>query len=341
MSTLFSAFDADGDTIVYLFNDPTPGGGHFELNGVIQHDGDGQYFGVSAANLPNLTFVPGASGSNALWIGATDLKSFSGWTIEQVNVVNHAPVVTVPNLNVSGTQGVPLQVSTLFSAFDADGDTIVYLFNDPTPGGGHFELNGVAQHDGDGQYFAVSAANLPNLTFVPGASGSNALWIGATDLKSFSGWTVEQVSVVNQPPVVTVPNLNVSGTQGVPIQVSALFSATDANGDAIVYLFNDPTPGGGHFELNGVAQHDGDGQYFAVGAANLPNLTFVPGASGSNALWIGATDLKSFSGWTIAQVNLTNQSAMATGPDPASSFISEIVNSANGSVHQHTDFLLI
>ena len=53
---------------------------------------------------------------------------------------------------MEATAGQTLQMSTLFSATDADNDTLAYVFYDNTAGGGHFEVNGVTQ--AAGQIFA-------------------------------------------------------------------------------------------------------------------------------------------------------------------------------------------
>jgi hypothetical protein len=95
-------------------------------------------------------------------------------------------------------------------------------------------------------------------------------------------------------------------------QASDLFSVSDAHHDALTYLFYDATPRNGHFVLNGAVQHDGDGQLFGVSAANLPNLTFVAGQTGSDTRKIGTTDGPAFSGWTELTVNSPFQSLSGT-----------------------------
>ena len=49
---------------------------------------------------------------------------------------------------MEATAGQTLQMSSLFNATDADNDTLAYMFYDATPGGGHFEVNGVTQAAG-------------------------------------------------------------------------------------------------------------------------------------------------------------------------------------------------
>jgi hypothetical protein len=96
-------------------------------------------------------------------------------------------VVNVPQATVDATPGQTLQMSTLFSVTDADNDTLAYLFYDKTPGGGHFEVNGVTQ--AAGQIFDVTAAQLAQTTFVVGLGGTDDILVGGTDGRFFSGWS--------------------------------------------------------------------------------------------------------------------------------------------------------
>jgi virginiamycin B lyase len=115
----------------------------------------------------------------------------------KIGVMNLPPVVTVPNTNVDATSGEVFQASSMFGVGDADHDNLTFYFYDSTPGNGHFVLNGVVQHDGDGQPFSVSTANLPNLTFVAGASGSDRIGIAVSDghtLTAFSTLTIDAPS---------------------------------------------------------------------------------------------------------------------------------------------------
>ena len=137
--------------------------------------------------------------------------------------VNHAPVVTVPSPTVQTTGGETSQVSDLFSATDANNDTLTFLLNDTTavtvpsqtvqatagetlhlgdliatqggdalayllydatPGGGHFAVDGV---DVD-QIVTVTPAQLAQTTFVPAIGGSDDLLVGAINEHGFGGW---------------------------------------------------------------------------------------------------------------------------------------------------------
>ena len=183
-SDLFSASDGDGDSLLYFFydNSAAPTSGHFEVNGVVQ--AAGTTFAVSAAQLAQSTFTAGTSGSDDLFVNAWDGSAFSGPKEFHVNVVDNAPTVTAPNQTASS--GQVLDASSLFTANNADGDTLLYFFydNSAAPTSGHFEINGVTQTAGT--TFAVSQAQLAQTTFVAGTTGDD-LFVNAWDGHNYSG----------------------------------------------------------------------------------------------------------------------------------------------------------
>ncbi len=233
-------------------------------------------------------------GSAGVWVSlAGDGHPFSG------GPVDHTPVVMVPDPTVQAAAGQTLQMSTLFSATDADNDTLTYAFSDATAGGGHFEVNGVAQ--AANQIFAVTAADLANTTFVPDVDAADDLLVGANDGHTFSGWSNLQVDgPVNHAPVVMVPSPTVDGTPGHPLVMSGLFNVTDVDSGPLAYLFFDTSAGGGHFEVNGVTQ--AANQIFGVTAAELAQTTFVPAANASDDVLVGASDGLAFSGWSSLHI---------------------------------------
>ena len=211
-------------------------------------------------------------------VSNVEFFQFADGTYSTAGLFNSAPVVTVANSTMQAPSSQAIALSSLVSATDAQNDAISYLFYDSTAGGGHFEVNGVTQ--AAGTIFGVAAAQLSQVTFVPGAGTSDDVLVGATDGGMFSGWSslhINGPTSVNTAPVVTVPNANVQASSSQAIALSSLVSATDAQNDAITYLFYDSTAGGGHFEVNGVAK--AAGAIFAVPATQLSQVTFVPAAS--------------------------------------------------------------
>ena len=115
--------------------------------------------------------------------------TFSGPKEFHVNVPpNHAPTVTAPNQMASS--GQVLNASSLFTANDADGDSLMYFFYDNSAAAtsGHFTVNGAVQ--AAGTTFAVSAVQLAQTTFTTftaGTAGGDDIFVNAWDGIAFSG----------------------------------------------------------------------------------------------------------------------------------------------------------
>ncbi len=94
-------------------------------------------------------------------------------------------------------------------------------------------------------------------------------------------FTINVIDLPNRAPVLSVP-ATVTASAGQSLQASSLFSAVDADGDALTYFFQDGTSAAnsGRFVLNGTAMAQGAG--FNVSAAQLAQLTFVAGSVDDN-----------------------------------------------------------
>jgi hypothetical protein len=318
-SSLFSATDADGDALSYVIYDNTisAGAGHFMLNGAAVPSDTG--VSLTAAQFAQLSFVAGAAGSvSDLNVRAYDGHAYSGWGEVHINV-NRAPQVSLlAGANVVANAGQVMQVSGLFSATDADGDALSYVIYDNTisAGAGHFMLNGAAVPSDTG--VSLSAAELAQLSFVAGAAGSSSdLNVRAYDGHVYSGWGEVHVNVNRAPQVSLLAGANVVANAGQVMQVSGLFSATDADGDALSYVIYDNTisAGAGHFMLNGAAVPSDTG--VSLSAAGLAQLSFVAGAAGSvSDLNVRAYDGHVYSGWGEVHVNV-NHAPVLTVPAAA------------------------
>ncbi|MGZ8402125.1 MAG: hypothetical protein ACXWVR_02325, partial [Rhodoplanes sp.] len=91
--------------------------------------------------------------------------------------------------------------------------------------------------------FGVSAADLDLVTFTAGRT-SDQLLMNIGDGLDFSQVKAFNVNVVadlgpNHAPVLTVPNI--AATQGQELDAWLLFTASDADGDALTYYFYDNT----------------------------------------------------------------------------------------------------
>ena len=91
---------------------------------------------------------------------------------------------------------------------------------------------------------------------------------------------------LNIAPVVTA--FDQSAARGQVFNASDLFSATDGDGDTLLYFFydNSADPASGHFTVNGVVQ--AANTTFAVNAAQLAQTTFTAGAFTSDDLFVNA-----------------------------------------------------
>jgi parallel beta-helix repeat protein len=320
-SSLFSASDADGDTLTQFdFWNTGTGGGHFVLNGVAQ--GTNQSIVVSASQLAQLSYQSG-SGADTLWVRANDGTQWSSWSnsFTVTAPVDSGPVETVSNVTLTKGQS-SIAASNLFSsATDPDGDSIVsYRFWDTGAGGGHFLLNGVAQPTN--QSIVVSASQLSQLTYHAGSS-ADTVWISANDGFVWGPWS--QAFTVS-PFVDTPPTMSVSdttATHGQVLAASSLFSASDADGDTLTQFdFWNTGTGGGHFVLNGVGQ--GTNQSIVVSASQLAQLSYQSG-SGADTLWVRANDGTQWSSWSSS---FTVTAPVDTGPvvTPTNFSISSFAN---------------
>ena len=292
-SSLFSANDADGDSLLFFFydNSPDSGSGHFTVNGVVQ--AAHTTFAVSAVQLAQTTFTAGSLTSDDLFVNVHDGVAFSGPQEFHVNVpANHAPTATAGDQSAS--RGQIFNASSLFSANDADGDNLLYFFYDTSadPASGYFTVNGVVR--APNTTFAVNSAQLAQTTFRAGSLTSDDLFVNVYDGNAFSGPQEFHVNVPsNQAPTATVNNQTAS--PGQTIAASSLFSANDADGDSLLYFFydNNAAPASGHIEINGVAQ--AANTTFAVSVAELAQTTFVAGTVPDD-LFVNVYDGLAFSG---------------------------------------------
>ncbi|MHC2467869.1 hypothetical protein [Bradyrhizobium embrapense] len=302
-SSLFSVSDPDpGDTITqYAFWD-TGGNGHWVVNGVAQ--AANTEIDVAAANLSQVSYVfgPGGSTADTLYVRANDGSMWGAWKgFSATPGPDQPPVVTASN--TTGIHDHSVAASTLFSVSDPDlGDTITqYAFWD-TGGNGHFVVNGVAQ--AAGVEIDVAAANLSQVSYVfgPGGSASDTLWVKANDGSMWSAWKSFTATATNQAPTVSVAN--VVTVSGQTFAASNLFSATDADGDAITKYALWDSNTNGHWSVNGATQ--AANTEIDITAAQLSQTTYQAG-SGTDQLWIRANDGIAWGAWQ--PFNVTGESS--------------------------------
>ena len=282
-SSLFSASDADGDTLTQFdFWNTGTGGGHFVLNGVAQ--GTNQSIVVSASQLAQLSYQAG-SGADTLWVRANDGTQWSSWS-NSFTVTVPTPSLTVQS-DGSATAGQQVPLSTLVTIADSGnvGYQKLELWDSlGTVAGGQFVVNGVAQTGG--HEIDVSPANVANTVFDAGtAGGTDTLW--ARLLQNDNTLTAWQPFTVTVPtPTLTVQS-DGSATAGQQVPLSTLVTIADSGNVGYQKLElwdSNGTVAGGQFVVNGVAQTGG--HEIDVSPANIANTVFDVGTSGaSDTLW--------------------------------------------------------
>jgi len=322
---LFGVSDLDGDSpMQYEFWD-SAGGGFFRVGGVAK--GAGVSIPVTAGQLGTTEYVGGVgSGSETVYVRAYDGQAWSGWaswTMQTVRATNANPVVTAANRNIDLNQW--RLMNELASVSDADGDAIVrYEIRDltATANSGFLYANGANQAQGA----TVSVASLAD-TWVRGGAvaGANNYEIRSLDSENgWSNWSAFNLNTRTQPnraPVAlpTAPNQTV--TTGNTVAAGGLFGMTDLDGDApFAFELWDGGAGGGYFRIGGVQQVANVA--VPVSAAQLASTDYMGGAaSGSETVWVRATDGQAWSGWA----NWTMQTLRATNAAP-------VVNAANRNI---------
>jgi lysozyme family protein len=115
----------------------------------------------------------------------------------------------------------------------------------------------------------------------------------------------------NRVPVLVVPSANVAASPGQSLQASSLFSATDADGQALLYYLYDGTTSAssGHFVVNGTVMQAG--VTHTVTAAQLAQTTFVAGTV-ADTVFVQATDSVAIS--NTGRIVINNHAPVVTAP---------------------------
>lgn len=223
-------------------------------------------------------------------ISNVNFLRFADGTFGILNLApNHAPQMSLPSgANVQASPGQILQLSSLFSATDADNNELSYYIYDSTAdaNSGHFVVNGTVM--AAGVTHTLTAAQLAQATFVAGTV-SDQLVVQASDGQLMSGSGQVHVNVaVNHAPALTAP-ANISANPGQVLSSSSLFSATDTDDDTLTYFVYDGNSdaNSGHFVVNGAVLAAGVSH--TLTAAQLAQTTFVAG-SVADDLFVLASD---------------------------------------------------
>jgi hypothetical protein len=311
------------------------------VNGIVVPQGTPYW--VTQAQLAQTSFVAGAAGvADTLGMIAYDGQAYSGngvWskTVVTVSGTNSAPHMSLPNgAAVLETPNQPIAISSLFTATDLDGDSLTYLINDTNTaaGHGHFVVAGTVVPQATPYW--VTQAQLAQTTYVAGANGvTETVGMIAYDGQVYSNggvWTGVTVLADSAPQMTLPSGSSVSSTAGQSLAITSLFSATDADGDSLVYLINasTTTAGHGHFVVAGTVVPQGTPYW--VTQAQLAQTSFVVGTAGvADTVGMIAYDGKAYSGggvWSGVSIHATASSA----PSPQAELTPD-VDAALTSLH--------
>jgi hypothetical protein len=282
--------DPNNDPITQFRFEDTGTNGHFALAGVAQ--ADGQWVTVTPGQMDSLAYVGGGQpGADSIQVEAFDSVT-STWsapatlTATTMAAEHVNPVLNLTPIDIAENALAPAS-SFIGSISNPSGDQITeYKFE------GRFELNGIVQPDGPA--VIINAGDLGNLKYIGGPGpGSEDVLVEAYDATT-STWTgFATVNATTTAPGVTVPTLTtqtVSVAENGSISASALVSLSNPAGDNITeFAFFNYGLGGGHFDLNGIAQTAEQG--FEVAPSNLSSVQYVGGAApGGETLAIEAFD---------------------------------------------------
>ena len=340
ISSLFTSGDADHDTLLYMIYDGTTTGshGHLVVNGTTVAAGTPYW--VTQAQLAQTSFVAGPLGtSDDIRMIAYDGQVYSGggvWTKTLVTAsgTHAAPQMALPHgAAVVANPASSVPISSLFSASDANGDTLSYMVYDGTitAGHGHLVVDGTVVPQATP--FWVTQAQLAQTTFVVGSAGvTDDVRMIAYDGQSYSGggiWSKINV-LADTPPQIALPSgSSVSATAGHSFAVGSLFSGSDADGDTLAYMVYDgtTTAGHGYFTVNGTVVPQATPYW--VTQAQLAQTTFVAGSAGvTDDVRMIAYDSHVYSSsgvWSKVQV--------AVGPSGASPTAAVASIDANDQIH--------
>ena len=137
---------------------------------------------------------------------------------------------------------------------------------------------------------------------LPSDSGGNNVYDATVQVSDGHGSIDTQAIAVTVNDVVEnnhAPTLAASdqtSTRGQVINASSLVSASDADGDHLLYFFydNSADPASGHFTVGGAVQVAGT--TFAVSEAQLAQTTFTAGLLNSDDLFVNVWDGSLYSG---------------------------------------------
>ena len=307
-STLISVTDADADSpTIYRFYDAA-GGGYFSLNGATQ--AAGQNIDVTAANIGTLNYIGGAAkGSETLWAQVYDGQAWSAWASwsqATVRLTNVVPVISGGSAQLGAqawlqAKNIPLSFS------DADGDTpVTYEITDNNAGASSARLWLPSGYQAQ-TTLTLTQAQWDSM-YIQGGSlrSTDTFTVRVNDGMGWSNSTTFSVATLyNRAPTVTASNRIVH--LGETVQVTDLFTYSDADGDAsVTYRIYDNSSGAGSFYGYGSPQSVRSN--IDINAAQIGSYTYQMGSATSligsgELLYVQVYDGQVWSDWASFTVS--------------------------------------
>ena len=293
---LFTVSDPEGDAPqFYLFLDQRTNadGGFFVFNGVRQ--ASNTFFRVNANQLDQLVYRAGTtSQTENIFVQVFDGRDFSALTNFAVGSTS-PPTVSVTNGSVR-REGL-IDVAPLVTFNDPDGDAATsYIIRDRerSPLTGQFVLDG--NFFPQGATFSVTAAEFSRLQYRGGTFGPHPeqLSIAASDGTTFSPTTPFQITTLENTSAPTLFANGITARVGTVIDLQALFSFTDPDGDTLQtvgFFDTSSAANSGFFSIDGVRQPSNQFVEVGIDLVNAGRVTYtVAQVSSSETYRLFGTD---------------------------------------------------
>jgi hypothetical protein len=280
VTDLFTYSDADGDPIRQMwFNDfnGAVGSGYFELDGVRQRSGE--YFQVTAAQLPSLRFFGGETSPRSEFVAAQVYDGVAVSAVTKWLMRTTAPPTIFPEVS-SVLVNQSIAASRLFRAVDFDGDAITaFRFVDrlANANGGHFTRDGVRLESA--KWHQVDASELNTIAYVGGSFGPQSENVAFRAFDGVWGDEFEQVVTTRRRPTASAPDRSI--LEAYSFNMAGVITGSDDDGNPVqAYRINDTrlNANGGHFVFKGTRMPSAT--FFEVPAAEIDQLYYRGGAFG-------------------------------------------------------------
>ena len=288
--------DADGDLLQSVQIVTLPANGVLALSGTPVTAAQV----IVTADLGNLTFQPNANFNGAAsftWDGfnGTAFTGTPATVAITVTAVNDVPTVTGFSKTTAEDTLLSFTAADFTANFsDVDGTALQSVQIVSLPANGTLALSGTAVTAGQ----VIAAANLGNLTYLPGANFNGAVsftWNGSDGvaLAAAPATVAITVTAVNDAPTVTgFAKTAVTNTLLTFTVADFTSHYSDVEGTALQSVQIVSLPANGTLALSGTAVTAGQ----VIAAANLGNLTFQPAANFNGVTsftWTGSDGLAS------------------------------------------------